>query len=310
MKKFRRIVYIILIAIIIVLSLTIYTSASKENEEPKKEKASSEIKYLDSQLVELMNKMNNIEFENYKISTSETKEENSSSQDNNSQNGGNQGNGSSNSGNSSGENSEEGSSAGESSGGNTRNNEKGKKFSVEEIGVLKNDNNIEWNDVKNKVEILYTSIPNVTLDLYEVNVNKDDILAFNTQLDNLAIVVKEENKEKTLSELTKLYEYIPKFAKNVVEDEVYKKTLDTKLNIFKGYSILDSKDWNAILENIKNATNVYAELLTNGRVNSNKQHNINKTYIMLNEMQNAVNKQDKDIFLIKYKNILEELNIV
>ena len=96
----------------------------------------------------------------------------------------------------------------------------------------------------------------------------------------------------------------------IVDDEARMRKLIKDFLMAKGYSILDSKDWNAILENIKNATNVYAELLTNGRVNSNKQHNINKTYIMLNEMQNAVNKQDKDIFLIKYKNILEELNIV
>ena len=29
---------------------------------------------------------------------------------------------------------------------------------------------------------------------------------------------------------------------------------------------------------------------------------------MLNELQNAVNLKDKEIFLIKYKNLLEEIN--
>ena len=46
----------------------------------------------------------------------------------------------------------------------------------------------------------------------------------------------------------------------------------------------------------------------NTNTDSNKQYVINKIYIMLNELQNAVNMQDESIFLIKYKNILEEMN--
>ena len=34
---------------------------------------------------------------------------------------------------------------------------------------------------------------------------------------------------------------------------------------------------------------------------------INKAYVIINELQNAINLEDTDIFLIKYKNLLEEL---
>ena len=37
------------------------------------------------------------------------------------------------------------------------------------------------------------------------------------------------------------------------------------------------------------------------------QYNINKVYVMINELQNAVTLKDKEVFLIKYKNLLEEL---
>ena len=39
--------------------------------------------------------------------------------------------------------------------------------------------------------------------------------------------------------------------------------------------------------------------------NSNK---VNKTYVALNELKNSTNMKDRDIFLIKYVNALEELN--
>ena len=54
--------------------------------------------------------------------------------------------------------------------------------------------------------------------------------------------------------------------------------------------------------------NAYAKLLTNTNVEARKQYSISKAYIMMNELQNAVNLQDISVYLIKYKNLLEEMN--
>lgn len=75
MKKFKKIAYIILIIIIIILSLTIYTNANKNNEQDEYDKAFSEIKFLESKIVNLLNSMNNIETRNYKISYGEISKE-------------------------------------------------------------------------------------------------------------------------------------------------------------------------------------------------------------------------------------------
>ena len=39
-------------------------------------------------------------------------------------------------------------------------------------------------------------------------------------------------------------------------------------------------------------------------------YNVNKAYMMIEELQNAINLKEKEIFLIKYKNLLEELENV
>lgn len=41
--------------------------------------------------------------------------------------------------------------------------------------------------------------------------------------------------------------------------------------------------------------------------NSNK---VNKIYVALNELKNSCTLKDRDVFLIKYKNALEELNSI
>ena len=51
MKKFKRMGYIILIVIVVVLSLTIYTDASKDNSEDKKNKVLAEMNFIETKLI-------------------------------------------------------------------------------------------------------------------------------------------------------------------------------------------------------------------------------------------------------------------
>ena len=86
MKKFKKIAFFVLFLIIIILSFTIYTNASKNNENDIREKSLSEIKYVESKLINLFNSLNNIEFENYKISSQEINSQKNSDSSNSSSN--------------------------------------------------------------------------------------------------------------------------------------------------------------------------------------------------------------------------------
>ena len=74
LKKFKIISYIILLIVLVVLALTVYTSATQNNEQDEKEKVTSEIRYLDTKLVDLFNNMNNIKTKNYQIYTTKIEE--------------------------------------------------------------------------------------------------------------------------------------------------------------------------------------------------------------------------------------------
>lgn len=307
MKKIKRIGYIVLIVIVVVLSLTIYTNASKDNGETQKEKTFSEIKYMETTIENLFNSMNHIESSNYSIVTSELSEEStekseSSNNSSTSESGGNSSSGGNNSSNGQ-------SSSNSSNQGTTSEDEQDKKkFELQSNGVLTNTNDIDWKSVKSEIENLYTSLPSITLDLYQSNVNQEDVLGFNTEYDKLTSIAKDEKKEETLAELTKVYEYLPKFLMSSGQEELYTTLVETKYYVFKGYSKLDGQNWQEISNDVKSAIDTYSTLLTNTAIEASKQYDISKGYIMLNELQNAVNLQDSSVFLIKYKNLLEEIN--
>lgn len=214
--------------------------------------------------------------------------------------GGNQG-----SGGSSSSSSGQSSSSSNTSSSNTQQNNT--KYELDMKGILNQTDEIKWTEIKNEVENLYASIPTITMDLYKINLNQEDILSFNKEFDNLVLVIKDENKEETLKQLSKLYEYMPKFITNAVSEELYIRILETKSNVFKAYSKLDSENWSEMLNDITNGINVYSQLLTSPNIDSSKQYNINRMYIMLNELKNAISLEDKSVFLIKYKNIVEEI---
>ena len=180
------------------------------------------------------------------------------------------------------------------------------KFILNSSGVLNNQENINWTFVKSEIEEMYLSIPTITIDLYNQNIKQEDILSFNKEYDNLAVAAKDEKKAETLTELSRLYDYLPKFIQ--VQDDLYNAIIETKANVFKAYSKLYNGNWNEIFSDVQNAINIYSKLLTNPNLDANMMNNINKGYIMLNELQNAVNIKDTSIFLIKYKNLIEELN--
>jgi len=259
----------------------------------------------------MCNTMNNISFENYKleISTEEVKKpsqsgESFSGKGEGGSSGGESGE-KSDSGSQGGSSSESGGGAGGESPSSTK--EEVKKYELISQNVLTASEDINWDSVKSEVETLYISIPSITLDLYQANLNQEDILEFNRQYDNLTKVVKDENKKETLVQLVTLYDYIPKFLKNVSEDNLYQICIQTKAQILKAYAKLDDKDWSGIRNDVQNAIDIFNQLMTSTQIDTSKQYSVNKVYIMVNELQNAVNMQNESVFLIKYKNLMEEL---
>lgn len=305
MKKFKKLTYFILILLIIIsLGFTIYKVIAKGDNNDLKAKTVSEIEYVEQNLVSLFNLLNNINYENYTIIAKviDENESTQSSDSNNSSGGSNK----SNNEQESGKSSSNGNS--ESSDNKATQGEKNEEYELKRQGILTNQNDqIDWNTIKNQVESMYTYLTNMTLDLYQINIPQKDILNFNVQYDKLTKVIKDEDKNKTMKELVLLYEYIPGFIDGLGEEENKKIIAKTKNNIFKAYSLLDENNWKEISNNINLAIEEITPLLTKVSEEENKQYSINKCYILINELNTAINLQDREIFLIKYKNLLEEL---
>ncbi len=293
MKKYTKFAYIILIVIVLASVFFVFKIVKKDNSnENIEEKILSEIKHLESEFQDLFNQLDNISFEKYKISSSEIKQEEKESSNESKDSDGTEGESSDESNSSKGDSEES----------------EAKQYKIEENGILTKDSEIDWNQIKNNVERIYVSLYPMTVDLYQIYTNQQDIVDFNKEYDNLIKIVKDEDKQVTLNELSILYDYLPKFVEACTDKEKEKVIIKTKSYIFKAYSVLEEEKWENVSENVNSAIQEFSKIVTNeSDRESRNQYTLNKAYVMIKELQNAINLRDKEVFLIKYKNLLEEL---
>lgn len=205
--------------------------------------------------------------------------------------------GSSSSGNSSSE---------ESSGSSSDSKKNNYQYQMIENSILVGNTEPNWEDLIYDIEQIYSNWSIVTLDLYKQNINNQKILSFNVDLDDAAKAIKDKNKEQSLILLAKLYSYIPAYFEDFSDDQMQTNLYKVKSNLFNAYSIIGQNNPNEVKNYLQASEEAMVSMMNN--IQNQKTYNLNKAYILLKDLQTTVDKNDVNIFYLKYKNLSEELN--
>lgn len=299
MKKY--IITIIVIAGIILSlfgSYYIYSSNnSQDNIDTLKSKADEEITYLDTTIISMMNKFHNITYANYKIVEEDVSTESQSQQSNSSSSG--QGGQSS------------GNSGGDQSNSQSASNTITNMMNMDYSSILVNPNKkIEWNEIKKETEKMYNTWTTVLIDLNALNVNKDNLLKYNATLDTVTQSLEKEDSKASLIGLADLYSLLASYLKEYSSDNQKNNLMNTKSSVLYAYALAEDDKWDDMKNSIKKAQSAYNNVLNSGIQTQNNMSNINKAYILLNELEKSTDTKDKNIFYINYKNLMQELEII
>lgn len=295
MVKSRKIFIILLMIMCVVL---LAGCEKKSDKNLKIEKANNEIKFLDNNIINMINELNNISFLNYKVTQEDIKEEKDSSntsdsktkeKDSNSDSEGKQ----------------------EESSNNENKNEESKEnnnkiFKMEENFVLQDNNEkeINWNEISKIIENIYTIWPTIYLDLDNLGVDK--LSSFTENLDNIALDIKNKDNKNLMDDLSKIYNLISYYKSTFSNNEIENKSMEIKSYLILAYCNINNDEWNNAYLNIEKSKNIITEIKQSGTYND-KKINIERAYIMVTDLENSIEKKDKNIFIIRYKNILQEL---
>lgn len=309
------VIFTILLATLIYIK---FFSNNKDNEYAiLTEKVEGEVKYLDYTIIELMNKLNNISYSRYQVTIKEVNE--SEQLNNSSSNSESAGNGMQTQ--EKGTNNQEESKADTSnSNDNNSNNSESESLNQSEartsrlaqVDSLLNSNydDVPWDEISYGVETIYTAWPSISLDMKALNINESDISNFSTTLDGVAQAVKVQDKNSTLINLYNLYILLPKYLSYFLSDEYTLNVYNTKAYVLSSYVSANSENWKDMNTNITNAINTLSKNMNSNNINDSEKSTIEKSYVLLEELKRGVGLEDKEIFYLKYKLAMEQLEIL
>ena len=305
MKKY--IVTIITLFFIIAISIVGYfiygniKESKASSNDMLKEKCISEIEYLGDNIIHVMNELNNISYTNYKIVSEEIEDSSSNEESSSSGSGSNQGN------------SGEESSARSSNQGNSGQGESGSTITTTNMSnansILEDDNtdDIDWNSVDMKIQDMYSAWTTIMIDLSSLNVNKDNLLKFNSTLDKISSGIEQKDKENILINLSDLFNLLSGYISEFSGDSNKNSVFNVQCNILYSYSEMERDNWEEASNNVTKAEENFSNILNNQINNIDKIDIINKAYILINELKEDCNSKDRKVFLINYANLMQEL---
>lgn len=314
MKKYKKIAMLI----IVVLAAVFLSGCSKGKDGDLKTKVISELNFVNAKTIDMLNQLNNISFESYSIISEQLKFNDEEKQNNQSQSGKSTetASGTEEGGNSNGESSSKGDSGstngqkGQQSEQGSSNDKMNTTNMVMNVELSKDRNNIDWTTIKNDVELLNESWTIITIDLYTLNANSNTILNFSNKLNTAMVAIKNEDKQKSLTALADLYSSIPEFLREIDADKNMQKIRQTQSYVIDAYILADDMENTEINKNLTQAITTYSEVMSDIDYTKDKTEKTNKVYVLLNELANSLTKKDTDVFYIKYKNFMKEIEAI
>lgn len=190
----------------------------------------------------------------------------------------------------------------------TSNTKENTKFELKNNSVLMGQSQeVDWDSIKSNTEMLYSTWPTVVLDLHELNVNNEDILNFSNVLDQVTISVKQEDKTATLNNLASLYAFLPNYRSQISKDNQSINMDYVKGCVLNSYALLEQEKWDEMQAQLTNAMNYFSNIMNRVEERGQNQSQISRIYVLLNELNSSINKKEKELYYIKYRNVMEEL---
>ncbi len=175
---------------------------------------------------------------------------------------------------------------------------------IECINVFEN-NQISKNELENKLKEIYEQWNNMILDLsLNKDISKEEISKTGQDINKVLIAVNNMKKINIEQSLIELYSELIKLYEQTKYDEEYLNVLRIKYNLMYADFLVEQNEWieagNFVVTASTSITNIFNL--------KEESYNINLAYISIKELESVMSFQNYNLFLIKYKIAMENLN--
>ncbi len=163
---------------------------------------------------------------------------------------------------------------------------------------------VDWNKMQEPIKEIYSSWNSIIIDLNNLQIKNLDLINFGKKVDEISIYINEKNTNNVLLSISDLYSLLAIYTNSYNSNVDMKNKINSKYYLIKAYSLTNTDNWVLINENIAKAEKINLDYITN--IDNN--YNISRIYVSIKELENSINIKNKEIFKMKLKIVLENLD--
>ena len=163
---------------------------------------------------------------------------------------------------------------------------------------------VDWNKMQEPIKEIYSSWNSIIIDLNNLQIKNLDLINFGKKVDEISIYINEKNTNNVLLSISDLYSLLAIYTNSYNSNVDMKNKINSKYYLIKAYSLTNTDNWVLINENIAKAEKINLDYITN--IDNN--YNISRIYVSIKELENSINIKNKEIFKMKLKIVLDNLD--
>lgn len=177
----------------------------------------------------------------------------------------------------------------------------------EDVGLPIVEDTFDWEKLLEDTKKIENSIPAILVDLAALNIESGEIARLSDGINNMIIAIDNKDQRAYMIELNNVYSLIPtymeKYAAN--DEETFKK----RLKYYTMATYISYMDGN--LEMAKTQVNeldkAYNDKMQDIEYAQNNEYNLNKLYILIQELKRAVESDSRELVRSKYLLLIDEI---
>lgn len=166
---------------------------------------------------------------------------------------------------------------------------------------------IDWEKILKDTKKIESSIATTITDLTALNIEASEIEKLSTGVNNMIIAIEKEDINSYLISLNNVYALIPSYMEKYAGNN--EKTFKKKLKYYTISAYIAYNDGN--LEMAKTQASelerIYSEKMKEVGYLQNNEYNLNKLYILIQELKRAIDSDSKELVKSKYLLTIEEI---
>lgn len=171
----------------------------------------------------------------------------------------------------------------------------------------KNDEMINWKDVSDDVKKISDVLDTVILDLSEYEISNDDLIAFRNSVNNISIMASNQDEIGLITECDYLYSLLPNFLDKYSDNKNMINIMRLKSLVLSCLVFSYTDDWDSARNTINLAESKYNEMTNDTNFMKEYSNDLNKIFILLEEVKNAIEAEELELIKNKYIIFIEKV---